>query len=98
MNFLRGLRNPPGITAKTAKEISGDCSAPAGPELEKVRELIGRFVDVRAGARISADTGVHGCAGAGGHHGGAAQLAGPSLPLGPHEGPAPAHARGAKHL
>ena len=45
MNFLRGLRNPPGITAKTAKEISGDCSAPAGPELQdQVQELIGRFV------------------------------------------------------
>jgi hypothetical protein len=45
MNFLRGLRNPPGITAKTAKEISGDCSAPAGPELQdQVKELIGRFV------------------------------------------------------
>ena len=44
MNFLRGLRNPPGITAKTAKEISGDCSAPAGPELEQVKELMGRFI------------------------------------------------------
>jgi len=34
MNFLRGLRNPPGMTAKATKEISGDCSAPAGPELQ----------------------------------------------------------------
>ena len=34
MNFLRGLRNPPGMTAKAAKEISGDCSAPQGPELQ----------------------------------------------------------------
>lgn len=39
MNFLRGLRSPPGITAKAAKEISGDCSAPAGPKLqEQVKE------------------------------------------------------------